>query len=176
MLKKWEREGLLDHYLPEVEALRGVPQSPEYHAEGDAFIHTMLAVDAVDPDLDERVFWGVLLHDIGKKETTAMVDGKLRSFGHAEEGARLVPSILARLGRSDLAADVSWLVQNHTFHFSWNVVPGMRLSNRQKRFMDQPLFPLLLKVCAADAAGSHGHPDKGEAIATLLHIRQSLQA
>ena len=66
MLAAWLEEGVFAERLPEVERLKGVLQPEEYHGEGDAFVHTMLAVAAVPDEEDIRVFWGTLLHDIGK--------------------------------------------------------------------------------------------------------------
>uniref|UniRef100_A0A831XE87 HD domain-containing protein n=1 Tax=Geobacter metallireducens TaxID=28232 RepID=A0A831XE87_GEOME len=170
LIEGWLADGSFDGRLPEVARLRGVPQPEQYHAEGDAFVHTMLAMDAVPDDADPRVFWGVLLHDIGKAETTAFIKGRWRSWGHAEMGAELVPAVMARLGLPHLAADVAWLVRHHTFHFSWNLEPGARLSRNQRRFMAHPLFPLLLEVCDADAAGSRGGSDKGVKIGQLAEM------
>ena len=76
LVERWLAEGDFDLLLPEVAALRGVPQPEKYHAEGDAFIHTMLALESVDDDADPRVFWGVLLHDIGKATTTVFIEGR----------------------------------------------------------------------------------------------------
>lgn len=170
MVARWLAEGSFDEMLPEVAALRGVQQPEEYHAEGDAFTHTMLALAAVDDDADCRVFWGTLLHDVGKAEKTAFVHGRWRSYGHGEAGAAMVPGIMGRLGLGSLAADVTWLVKNHLFHFSWHLVPGARLTGHQRRFLEHPLFPLLLEVCAADAAGSLGKSDKGENIRMIAKL------
>ena len=142
--------------------MRGVLQSAEYHAEGDAYVHTMLAVEALDDNADQRIFWAVLLHDIGKALTTTFIEGRWRSRGHAEAGAKLIPEIMCRLGSPALAADVEWLVRHHDFILSWNLKPGDRLTSRQRRFMEHPLFPLLLRVNAADAAASLGRSHKGE--------------
>ncbi|WP_298433297.1 HD domain-containing protein [Geobacter sp.] len=168
LVEEWLVDGSIGARLPEVARLHGVPQPEQFHAEGDAWTHTLLAVAAVPGDADPRVFWGVLLHDIGKAETTAFVRGRWRSRGHAEAGAELVPAAMERLGLGEIAADVAWLVKHHTFHFSWNLTPDVRLSRHQRRFMEHPLFPLLLQVCAADAAGSLGGSDKGMKIALLL--------
>ena len=175
MIDRWLADGSFDRTLPEVVALRGVPQPEQYHAEGDAYVHTMLALDAVCADADERVFWGVLFHDLGKAVTTEFVKGRWRSYGHSEAGALMVPAIMERLGFPELAADVAWLVKHHTFHFSWHLEPGATLTKNQRRFMQHPLFPLLISVCLADAAGSHGGSDKGlkvEMIADLLMDEQ----
>jgi hypothetical protein len=162
LLARWVVDGSLSEKLPEVAALRGVLQSDEYHAEGDAYVHTMLAVEAVADDADQRIFWAVLLHDIGKAHMTAFVEGRWRSRGHEDAGAKLVPEIMCRLGLPELAADVEWLVRHHDFLLSWNLKPGDRLTSRQRRFMEQPLFPFLLRVNAADAAASWGSSRKGE--------------
>ncbi len=163
----WLEAGNFAERLPEVERLKEVPQPEEYHGEGDAYIHTMLAAGAVPDDADVRVFWGALLHDIGKSVSTEFVRGRWRSHGHAEAGAGMVPPIMVRLGMPELSNDVAWLVRNHMFHFSWHLAPGARLTRRQLRFMDHPLFPFLMQVCAADAAASLGRSDKG---ATLRRI------
>ena len=162
LLEQWFADGSFAEKLPEVTALRGVPQSAEYHAEGDAYVHTMLALEAVADDADSRIFWAVLLHDIGKALTTDFIRGRWRSHGHEEAGAGMVPEIMTRLGLAELAADVAWLVKHHNFLLSWNLQPGSQLTARQRRFMEHPLFPLLLKVSAADAAGSRGRSRKGE--------------
>jgi putative nucleotidyltransferase with HDIG domain len=161
-LSQWLADGTFPEKLPEVDALRGVLQSDEYHGEGDAYVHTMLAVDALSDGADPRIFWAVLLHDIGKAATTRFIDGRWRSRGHEEEGAKLVPEIMSRLGLPQLSEDVTWLVRHHDFILSWNIKPGDRLSARQRRFMGHPLFPLLLRVNAADAAASWGRSSKGE--------------
>jgi len=161
LVQKWQREGSFDELLLEVAALRGIPQPEQYHAEGDAFIHTMLAVASVDDVADARVFWAVLLHDIGKAETTAFSHGRWRALGHAEAGAARVPGVMKRIGFPGLAHDVAWLVRQHLFHFSWHLREDGGLSKQQRHFMEQPLFALLLEVCYADAAGSQGSSDKG---------------
>lgn len=162
LVNRWIMDGSLGERLPEVSALMGVSQPDEYHREGDAYVHTMLAVEAVEDDADQRVFWSVLLHDIGKAKTTGFIDGRWRSRGHGEEGAGLVPVIMSRVELPELSDDVAWLVRHHDFILSWNLKPGDRLTPRQRRFMEHPLFPFLLKVVAADASASWGKSSKGE--------------
>lgn len=170
MVLGWLAEGSFDEKFPEVAALRGVQQPKDYHGEGDAFVHTMLAIEAVEDEQDPRVFWGVLLHDIGKSEKTFFDGTRWRSIGHAEAGAVLVPAIMARLGLAEISADVAWLVRHHLFHFSWNLGYDARLTRNQRRFMDHPLFPLLLQVCLADADASHGRSNKGGKIRMIAEI------
>ncbi len=170
LVHRWFDEGTFDEKLPEVAALRGVQQPEEYHGEGDAFVHTLLAMEALANDDDPRVFWGALLHDIGKVEKTFFDGSRWRSLEHAEAGAQLVPSIMARLGLSELASDVAWLVRHHLFHFSWNLGADSKLTRNQRRFMEHPLFPCLLQVCLADAVASHGRSNKGGKIRLIAEI------
>jgi putative nucleotidyltransferase with HDIG domain len=170
MVRKWISEGVFDERLPEVAALREIQQPAEYHGEGDAYTHTILAMEAVADDADPRVFWGALLHDIGKSVTTVFEGGRWRSVGHAEAGAEMVPAVMERLGLPELAADVAWLVRRHLFHFSWNLDSETRLSRNQRRAMEHPLFPLLLQVCMADAEASHGRSNKGDKIRMIAEI------
>jgi putative nucleotidyltransferase with HDIG domain len=170
MVGKWIAEGSFADKLPEVAALCGVMQPEEYHAEGDAFTHTMLAIEAVHDDADPRIFWAVLLHDIGKSVKTELINGRWRSIGHAEAGAEMVHGIMNRLGFPLMASDVAWLVRQHMFHFSWNIHPGAKITRNQNRFMAHPLFTLLLQVCAADAAASYGRSDKGDVIRKIAGL------
>ncbi len=170
LLERWQREGRFDLLIPEVATLRGVPQPEKYHSEGDVFTHTMLALEAVDDNADPRVFWGTLFHDIGKATTTEFIRGRWRAHGHAEVGAEQVPAAMERIGYPELAADVAWLVRHHLFHFSWNLLENGHVTKNQRKFMEQPLFPLLLQVCLADAAGSRGCTDKGAKIAQIAEI------
>lgn len=170
MVDRWLEDGTFEVRLPEVAALRGVSQPSEYHGEGDAYVHTLLAIGEVDDDADPRVFWGTLLHDIGKSEVTEFIQGRWRSFGHERAGAEHVPQIMARLGFPELAADVTWLVRHHDFILSWEIRPEMKLTGRQRRFTEHPLFPLLIQVVAADAASSWGRSRKGEHLRILAEL------
>ena len=158
----------LEEVLPEVAALHGVQQPAQYHAEGDAYVHTCLAVQSLSVGADERVQWAVLLHDIGKSRTTRFVDGRWRSHGHDVAGAKMVPAVLQRFGKQSISADVVWLVRYHHFALSWGVGTTGSLSQKQRRFCQLPLFPLLVQVVRADAAGSYGNSSKGDIVAHIL--------
>ena len=151
-MTEWMIDGSFAGILPEVSALKGVPQPPEFHPEGDALIHTLQAVAEVEDKEDERVFWAALLHDIGKKSTTLFHNGRWRANGHADVGSDMARNIMTRCSLDNLADDVSWIVKNHHYKHSWNLKPGDMLSRRQQIFMEHPLFALLEKVCAADSA------------------------
>jgi len=164
-------ENLAD-IVPELAALKGIQQPVEYHSEGDAFTHTCLAVKSLPQDIDERVQWAVLLHDIGKATTTKFVDGRWRSHGHDIAGAKIIPQILHRLGKQSISEDVCWLVRHHHFALSWGLGTSGQLTAKHHRFCAQPLFPLLVEVVRADAAGSQGTSEKGKIVE---HILEQLQ-
>ena len=155
--------------LPEVAALKGIKQPKKYHAEGDAFIHTCLAVKSLPDNADERVQWAVLLHDIGKAKTTKFIDGRWRSHGHDVAGAKLVAAILLRFNKQAISEDVTWLVRYHHFALSWGIGTTGKLSRKQYRFCQLPLFPLLIQVVRAYAAGSYGISDKGNIVEHILN-------
>lgn len=101
---RWQE---LDARYAWVRALRGCRQDPAHHAEGDVWIHTRMVLEALVAlpayrTLDEaaraRVFWGALLHDVGKPATTREEDGRITSRGHSSRGARLARRILWELG------------------------------------------------------------------------------
>ncbi len=174
LLARWLERGEMGTQLPEVLALKGVPQPPEFHREGDVLSHTLLALDVVADEEDERVFWAVLLHDLGKAATTRFEGGRWRARGHAEAGARPARMVMKRIGRADLAGDVAWLVRHHHFYFSWGNLPAGGLSRRQLQFCRHPLFPLLLRVAEADAAGSLGHSRKGRLLSRIRALAEAV--
>jgi putative nucleotidyltransferase with HDIG domain len=167
-LSEWQQSGVFADLLPEVAALRDVRQPPAYHAEGDALVHTLLAVAAVDAQADERVFWAVLLHDIGKAQTTELYEGRWRAHGHVEQGAKMVAPVLRRLNLDKLVDDVTWLVGHHHFVLDWGPAAEKGLTTRQQRFCRHPLFALLVQVCRADAAASYGGSNKGQRLEKIL--------
>ncbi len=105
--------------FPELEAMIGVPQDPQWHPEGTVWEHTLLVVDEAasarrgDED-DLPLLLGALCHDLGKPPTTVCVDGRVRSPEHDEVGVPLTESFLNRLrAPHDLIAKVCALVRHH---------------------------------------------------------------
>lgn len=97
--------GVVDQLFPELAALVGVPQEPEWHPEGDVDVHTLMVVDEARKLIDEldyprqvAVMLGALCHDLGKPPTTEFVDGRTRSRGHDEAGVPLTETLLDTLG------------------------------------------------------------------------------
>lgn len=88
---------LLDIVLPEVAAMRGVEQPPEFHPEGDVFTHTCLCLDHLPPNPSPALALGVLLHDVGKPPTFERAPDRIRFNGHDRAGERLTHEIGRRL-------------------------------------------------------------------------------
>jgi poly(A) polymerase len=157
----FHEDATLRGLLPEVCRLEGVPQPPDYHPEGDALVHTLLAVRHLPPGADRRLAWAALLHDIGKARTTREVDGRIRAFGHDQEGAAMAAKLLERLRMPEpQRSDIVWLVRHHMFALSWQVSDHGNLSRRQRRFLADPRLPLLLDLMEVDARAAGGSPDK----------------
>lgn len=109
-----EELGLLPHVLPEVMALHGVPQPPEYHPEGDVFAHTVAALAVADGLWDDPLFkLALLFHDVGKPQALARSGGE-NMGGHCVLGAEITREALVRLRlpRKDLER-VAYLVREH---------------------------------------------------------------
>ena len=146
--------GLLEHVLPEVARMRGVEQPPEFHPEGDVFVHTLLLLEhlqkihAPSPTLA----MAVLLHDAGKPVTQTFED-RIRFNNHDKVGARIAGEICRRLRFSNDETDrIVWLVEQH---MRLATIPQMRESKR-KRFVREPGFGELLELCRIDCLASHG--------------------
>ncbi len=101
----WLKElGAVEKVFPEIQSLIGVPQDPEWHPEGDVFIHTLLAVDRARELIDDlpyarqvTVMLATLAHDFGKPPTTQFLEGRWRSRGHEEAGVKPATQFLDRL-------------------------------------------------------------------------------
>src|SRR4029077_17125569 len=91
-----EQTGLLKELLPEVERMRGVEQPPQYHPEGDVWIHTRMMIEGLPANCSPTLAWAVLLHDVGKPPPFTPAKGpgtRIRFDGHADMGARMAESI-----------------------------------------------------------------------------------
>lgn len=107
-------------YFPELGALIDVPQEPDYHPEGDVWIHTMLCIDAMagfrtgENKTDLKYMFAVLCHDLGKAVTTETIDGRIRAIAHEIEGVPLTETFLYRLtDEHDFIASILPLVRHH---------------------------------------------------------------
>ena len=144
--------GLLPVILPEIEAMRGVEQSPDFHPEGDVFIHTLLLLDKLQKPT-ETLALGALLHDVAKPVCRAQSEKRITFYGHCETGAEMAVEICQRLKRSrETWERVAYLVKNHLRLIS---APEMRASTL-KRFLREDGIEELLELARIDALSSSG--------------------
>jgi len=141
--------GLLAQILPEVAALQGVPQPPEFHPEGDVFTHTRLMLRHLR-DASPELALSVLLHDIGKPATLTHTD-RIRFHGHAQVGARMAEEVCMRLKcATKMTNTVVSLVREHQI---FTEVAQMKKSTL-KRLLRQEYFPALLELHRLDRLSS----------------------
>jgi poly(A) polymerase len=150
--------GLLAQVLPEITRMHGVRQPPEYHPEGDVFVHTMMLLDHLPPGAPATLAWGMLLHDVGKPATFQLPNpdkpgDRIRFNGHVEAGVRIAEEILTRLRfSSDDCAQIVSLVRRH---MQFGDVKQMKQSTL-KRFLRLPRFDEHLALHRADCLSAHG--------------------
>ncbi|WP_263374066.1 CCA tRNA nucleotidyltransferase [Granulicella aggregans] len=151
--------GLLAYVLPEATKLKGVEQPPQYHPEGDVWVHTLLLLEKLPAGVSPTLAWGALLHDIGKPATfTAPKPGvagdRIRFNGHVEVGVRMAEVILHRLRFSNEDAEqIVALVKNH---MRFGDILNMRQATL-KRFLRMPKFEEHLELHRMDVLSSNGN-------------------
>ncbi|HVG70974.1 MAG TPA: HD domain-containing protein [Vicinamibacterales bacterium] len=159
--------GVVDAVLPEMRPLAGCEQEPEWHPEGDVWVHTLMVIDKareLNGDLDRprlaTVMLGAVCHDLGKPATTAVIDGRIRSIDHEQAGVAPTLSLLDRLNVHaidgfDVRAQVVGLVANHLkpgmFHKAQHV--GDAAFRRLAQKVD---LELLARLARADCLGRTG--------------------
>jgi tRNA nucleotidyltransferase/poly(A) polymerase len=147
-----DASGLLGDILPEVAAMQGVEQPPEFHPEGDVWTHTLLMLEGLRWPTPTLAL-GVLLHDVGKPGTFRVAE-RIRFDGHVELGERIARDILTRLRFSNADMDqVIALIRNH---MRFKHVPEMR-DSKLKRMLRMDRFEEHLELHRLDCASSHGH-------------------
>jgi putative nucleotidyltransferase with HDIG domain len=150
-LELLDASGLLREMLPEVSAMKGVEQPPEFHPEGDVWTHTLIMLEGLrQPSLELAL--GVLLHDVGKPVTFRIAD-RIRFDGHVEKGVEIAGRLLNTLRFPNAVIEqVEALIANH---MRFKDVPNMRES-RIKRFLRMPKFDEHMELHRLDCLSSHG--------------------
>jgi tRNA nucleotidyltransferase (CCA-adding enzyme) len=162
---------VVERLFPELAALVGCPQEPEWHPEGDVWVHTLLVVDRARERIDDlprpsqiALMLGALAHDLGKPSTTAVIDGRIRSMNHEEEGVGPASALLDRLNVNsfdgyDVRRQVLGMVANH-------LKPGAFYKTRDqigdgafRRLAAKVDLELLARVAKADCLGRTGDFD-----------------
>jgi poly(A) polymerase len=145
--------GLLPEVLPEIAAMKGVEQPPQYHPEGDVFVHTLLLLQKLPAGSSKTLAWGALLHDVGKPPTFRVAPDRIRFDGHVEIGVKMAAEICRRLRFSNDDTDqILALVDNH---MRFGQVQRMKQSTL-KKFLRLPAFDEHLELHRIDCLSSHG--------------------
>src|SRR6185312_15182839 len=148
-----DETGLLREVLPEISAMKGVEQPPEFHPEGDVFIHTLLLLEKLPHPCTPTLAWGALLHDVGKPPTFRVAPDRIRFDGHVEVGVKMAQEICRRLRFSnDDTEQILALVNNHMRFAS---VQQMKDSTF-KKFVRMPRFDEHIALHRIDCLSSNG--------------------
>ena len=144
--------GLLQQVLPEMAAMKGVQQPPQYHPEGDVWTHTLMLLEGLQEGCARSLAWGVLLHDVGKPPTFRVAPDRIRFDQHAEVGTKMAEAICRRLRfPNEITEQVMQLVANH---MRFGDVKKMKESTL-KRFLRLPRFAEHLELHRLDCNASH---------------------
>ncbi len=153
-----DASGLMQAVLPEISALKGCEQPPQFHPEGDVFVHTRRMLELLPEKVSAPLVFSVLFHDIGKPATYSLdpAEGRIRFSGHDRVGAEMTARLMERLrfSRAEIDATVEAVDQ----HMVFKDVQKMRVA-KLKRFMSRPHFDDELELHKADCASSHGMLD-----------------
>src|SRR2546425_687971 len=161
---------LLPIVLPEIAALKGVEQPPQYHPEGDVWIHTLMMLEGLPAGTAPTLAWGVLLHDVGKPPTfqsTAETGDRIRFNNHVEVGVRMAEAICRRLRFSNEDTEqILALVNNH---MKFGAVEEMRISTL-KKFVRLPQFEEHLALHRLDCLSSHRQLESYDFVRRFLEV------
>ena len=148
-----DETGMLHEVLPEIEAMKGVAQPPQFHPEGDVFVHTLLLLEKLPHPCPAALAWGALLHDVGKPPTFRVAPDRIRFDGHVDVGVRMAEEICLRLRFSNHDTEqILALVDNHM-----RFAHAMRMSESTfKKFVRMPHFDEHLELHRLDCQASFG--------------------
>ena len=160
--------GVIGTLFPEIKALVGCPQEPEWHPEGDVWVHTLLVVDQARSRIDGldrprqvALMLGALLHDVGKPPTTAFIDGRIRSIDHEQQGVQPAASVLDRLNvhsisGHDVRKQVLGMVAHHLKPGMFRQSPTPVSDGAFRRLAQKVDLELLALVAKSDCLGRNG--------------------
>ena len=151
-----DETGLLVEVLPEVAKMKGVEQPPQFHPEGDVWIHSLLVLDQLPRGCEPTLAWGALLHDVGKPPTFRIAPDRIRFDGHVEVGVAIGADICRRFRFSnDETRQILALIENH---MRFADAPRMKASTL-KRFFRLNNFPEHLALHRMDCLAAHANLD-----------------
>jgi poly(A) polymerase len=147
-----DETSLLEQVLPEIKKMQGVQQPPQYHPEGDVWIHTLMLLEGLPAGAAKTLALGALLHDVGKPPTFRQAPDRIRFDGHAEIGTKMAEEICHRFRLSNEETEqVLSLVANH---MRFGDIMKMKESTL-KRFFRLPQFDQHLELHRLDCSSSH---------------------
>ena len=147
---------LLVQVLPEISRMKGVQQPPQFHPEGDVWVHTLMLLEQLEPGCPMTLGWGALLHDVGKPPTYREAPDRIRFDGHVEVGVAIAADICRRFRFSnDETRQILALVDNH---MRFADAPRMKASTL-KRFFRLDNFPEHLALHRMDCMAAHRNLD-----------------
>jgi poly(A) polymerase len=149
-----DASGLMEILLPEVTRMKGCEQPPEFHPEGDVFVHTRLMLSLLPEMVSIPLVFSVLFHDIGKPGTFQRDEtGRIRFNGHESLSAAMTEKIFERLRFSNAQTDDTVAAVKN--HMAFKDVQNMRVATL-KRFLARPTIDDELELHRVDCLGSHG--------------------
>lgn len=156
-----DASGLMREILPEIEALKGCEQPPQFHPEGDVFVHTRAMLELLPPEITPTLALSVLFHDIGKPPTFRYHadEDRIRFSGHDRVGADMTERLMERLRFS--RAEIERVTEAVRQHMVFKDVQKMRTA-KLKRFMAREGFDEELELHRVDCTSSHGALDNYE--------------
>jgi poly(A) polymerase len=149
-----DESGLLKEVLPEISLMKGVAQPPQFHPEGDVFVHTLVLLDHLPQPCPPTLAWGALLHDVGKPATFRVAPDRIRFDDHVNVGVKIAEEICGRLRFS--SSDTQQILALVGNHMRFGHATRMSQSTL-KKFLRMPAFDEHLALHRADSLASHGH-------------------
>ncbi len=163
--------GVARQLFPELQALVDCPQEPDWHPEGDVWVHTLMVIDEARARIDDldrpravAVMLGAVCHDFGKPATTAFVDGRIRSLEHEEAGVAPAVAFLDRLNiyaldGYDVRQQVIGMTAHHLKPGMWHRVREQVGDGAFRRLAQKVDLELLARLATADCLGRTGSFD-----------------
>jgi tRNA nucleotidyltransferase (CCA-adding enzyme) len=160
--------GVVERLFPELDVLVGCPQEPEWHPEGDVWVHTLLVIDGARRRIDDldypqqvAMMLGAVCHDMGKPATTAFIDGRIRSLDHEEQGVPPATAFLDRLNVHsmqgyDVRRQVLGIVANHLKPGMFGKAQPPVGDGAYRRLAQKVDLELLARLAKSDCEGRGG--------------------
>jgi poly(A) polymerase len=148
-----DETGLLKEVLPEIARMKGVEQPPQFHPEGDVWVHTLMLLEQLGTGCSTTLAWGALLHDVGKPPTFRRAPDRIRFDGHVEIGVTMAAEICRRLRFSnEETRQILALIENHMRFMD----TGRMKESTLKRFLRLPQFDEHLALHKMDCLAGSG--------------------